>query len=85
MHMTPLNDCRPVLCPPGGPVPPNAGVEIALHLAGPAELPAASPERSRYHEVAARVRRTSIRCEGCGERFEELEAYRMHGCTVRYR
>jgi hypothetical protein len=35
--------------------------------------------------VAERVRQTSIRCEGCGERFEELEAYRAHPCEVRYR
>ena len=47
---------------------------------------AVSPgERSRYHEVAERVRQTSIRCEGCGERFADLEAYRVHACEVHYR
>ena len=40
--------------------------------------------RSRYHQVAERVRHTSLRCEGCGERFEELEAYRVHRCEMRY-
>ena len=42
-------------------------------------------ERSRYHQVAERVRQASIWCEGCGERFEELEVYRVHACEVRYR
>ena len=31
-----------------------------------------------------RVRRTSIRCEGCGARFEDLEAYRLHRCEMHY-
>ena len=81
MRMTPVGDCMPVLFPPGVPAPRNVGVEVELHLAGPAERPAVSPERSHYHEVAEQVRRTSIRCEG----FEELEAYRVHPCAVRYR
>ena len=85
MRMTSIGDCMPVLFPPGLPVPPNAGVEVELHLAGPAERPAVAPERSRYHEVAERVRQNSIRCEGCGERFEDLEDYRVHPCEVRYR
>ena len=38
-----------------------------------------------HREVAARVRRTAIRCEGCGARCEELEDYRVHPCAVRYR
>ena len=42
-------------------------------------------ERSRYHQVAERVRQASIWCEGCGERFEELEVYRVHPCGVHYR
>ncbi len=85
MRMTAVGDCMPVLFPPGVPAPRNVGVEVELHLAGPTERPAVSPERSRYHEVAERVRQTSIRCEGCGERFEELEAYRVHDCEVVYR
>ena len=85
MRMTSIGDCMPVLFPPGVPAPRNVGVEVALHLAGPTERPAVSPERSRYHEVAERVRATSIRCEGCGERFEELEDYRVHDCAVVYR
>ena len=47
--------------------------------------PAAQEARSRYQQVAERVRRTSIRSEGCGARFEDLEAYRVHPCEVRYR
>ncbi len=85
MRMTSIGDCMPVLFPPGVPVPPNVGVEVELHLAGPAEHPAVAPERSRYHKVAERVRHTSIRCEGCGARFEDLEAYRLHPCVVHYR
>ncbi len=85
MRMTPVGDCLPVLFPPGVPAPRNVGVEVELHLPGPAERPAVAPERSRYHEVAERVRQTSIRCEGCGERFEELEIYRVHVCAVVYR
>ncbi len=82
MRMTPIGDCLPVLFPPGMPAPRHVGVEVELQLAGPVDRPAVSPERSRYQEVAERVRRTSIRCEGCGERFEELEAYRVHPCAV---
>ena len=61
------------------------GTEVQAHLAEPAERSLAQDARSRYREVAERVRQTSIRCEGCGERFEELEAYRVHECQVRYR
>ena len=85
MHITRVGDCVPVLFPPGVPVPRNIGVEIDAHLAGPAEHAPAPSERSRYQQVAERVRRTSIRCEGCGERFEELEDYRVHPCEMRYR
>ena len=85
MRMTALGDCMPVLFPPGVPAPTNIGVAIDAHLAEPAERSAAHDARSRYQQVAERVRRTSIRCESCGERFEELEAYRVHACEVRYR
>ena len=85
MRMTASGDCLPVLFPPGVPAPRKVGVEVELQLAGPVERPAGAPERSRYHELAERVRRTSIRCEGCGARFEDLEAYRVHPCAVRYR
>ncbi len=57
-------------------------MEVELQLAELADPPAVSPERSRYHQLAEWVRRTSIRCEGCGARFEELEAYRVHPCAV---
>ncbi len=85
MRMTPIGDCMPVLFPPGVPAPRHVGVELELHLAGPVDRPAVSPERSRYHELAERVRRTSIRCERCGARVEELEAHRVHPCEVHYR
>ena len=85
MRLTAVGDCLPVLFPPGVAAPRNVGVEVELQLAGPTERPAVSPERSRYHEVAERVRRTSIRCEGCGARFEDLEAYRVHRCEMHYR
>ena len=84
MRMTSIGDCLPVLFPPGVAAPRNIGVEIDAHLAEPAER-AAHDARSRYQQVAERVRWTSIRCEGCGERFEELEAYRVHPCAVHYR
>src|SRR3712207_5976860 len=80
MRLTAVGDCMPVLFPPGVLVPNNIGVEVDTHLAGPADRSLAPLERSRYQQVAERVRRTSIRCEGCGERFEELEAYRVHPC-----
>ena len=85
MRTTVLGDCTPELFPPRFPIPFNVGMEVELHLAGPAERPAVAPERSRYHEVAERVRRTSVRCEGCGARFEDLEEYRVHECEVHYR
>ncbi len=42
-------------------------------------------EQSHDQQVAERVRATSIRCEGCGARFEELEAYRVYRCEAHYR
>jgi hypothetical protein len=81
-----VGDCMPVLFPPGMPAPGNVGVEVELFLLGPVEDDAPSPgERSHYYEVAERVRRSSVRCEGCGERFTDLEAYRVHACEVHYR
>jgi hypothetical protein len=80
-----VGDCLPVLFPPGMPTPGTIGVEVELYLAGPADDSAAPGEQSRYHQVAERVRTTSIRCEGCGERFADLEAYRVHACEVVYR
>ncbi len=85
MRLTAVGDCLPVLFPPGVPAPVHIGVEIDAHLAEPVERSSAVDTRSRYHQVAERVRRTSIRCEGCGERFEALEAYRVHPCEVHYR
>ena len=85
MRSTVLGDCTPVIFPPGVPVPKNIGLEIDAHLAEPTERSTAHDARSRYQQVAERVRRTSIRCEGCGQRFEELEAYRVHACQVVYR
>ena len=81
-----VGDCMPVLFPPGMPAPGNVGMEVELFLVGPVDDDASSPgEPSRYHEVAERVRKGSIRCEGCGERFTELEAYRVHACEFLYR
>jgi hypothetical protein len=80
-----VGDCLPVLFPPGTTTPGTVGVEVELFLVGPAEDDAAPGEGSRYLQVAERVRRASIRCEGCGERFADLEAYRMHACEVVYR
>ncbi len=85
MRMTPTGDCMPLLFPPGCPVPGHVGFEVELHLAKPTERSAAAEARSRYQQGAERVRQASIRCEGCGERFDELEAYRVHRCEVRYR
>jgi hypothetical protein len=87
MRKTIIGDCVPVLFPPGIAVPSTVRFDVELHLAGPGEYTRQREEPSRYHEVAERVRTSSIRCEGegCGERFEELEAYRVHGCAVRYR
>jgi hypothetical protein len=80
-----VGDCLPVLFPPGMPAPGNVGVEVELFLVGPVEDDDGPGEGSHYQEVAERVRRSSIRCEGCGERFTDLEAYRVHACEVRYR
>ena len=85
MRPTVLGDCTPVLFPPGVPVPKNIGLEIDAHLAEPTERTAAADARSRYQQVAERVRQSSIRCEGCGARFEDQEAYRVHPFAVHYR
>ena len=85
MMRTRVGDCMPALFPPGMPAPLAIGTEVELRLAGPTDRTDGSAERSHYEQVAERVRRTSIRCEGCGERFEDLEAYRLHPCEVIYR
>ena len=85
MRATPVGDCVPVLCPPGVPVPRSVGVEMDARLAEPADRSSAHDARSRYQQVAERVRQDSIRCEGCGARFEVLEDDRVHPCEVRYR
>jgi hypothetical protein len=85
MKLATVGGCLPVLFPPGVAVPPHAGQEVDLYLAGSADDAPIPGERSRYHEVAERVRRSSIRCEGCGARFADLEAYRVHACEVVYR
>ena len=85
MRMAPIGNCMPVLFPPGVPAPINMGLEVAVHLAAPVDQAPAPSERSRYQQVAERVCQTSIRCEGCGARFEDLEAYRVHPCEVVYR
>ena len=85
MQLAAVGDCLPVLFPPGVPVPGSIGMEVEVHLAGSVDRSSAHDARSRYREIAVRVRQTSIRCEGCGERFEELEVYRVHACEVRYR
>jgi hypothetical protein len=85
MKMTAVGDCMPVLYPPGVATPRIHGTEVELHVVGPTDRPAGSTERSPYDQVAERVRQTSIRCEGCGERFEDLGAYRVHECAVVYR
>ncbi len=85
MRKTIIGDCVPVLFPPGIAAPSTVGFDVELHLAGPGEYTRQREGPSRYHEVAERVRTSSICCEGCGERFEELEAYRVHECAVRYR
>ncbi len=85
MRTTVLGDCTPVLFPPGVATPRIHGTEVELHVVGPTDHPAGATEPSPCDQVAKRVRQTSIRCEGCGERFEELEAYRVHDCAVVYR
>ncbi|MDP9373387.1 MAG: hypothetical protein M3Q65_13225, partial [Chloroflexota bacterium] len=63
----------------------NHRTSTRAYLAGPLERDLTRGERTAYQQVAERVRETSIRCEGCGERFEDLETYRLHACEVRYR
>jgi hypothetical protein len=76
--------CHPVLFPPGTPGPPLPGHEAELLLAGPPP-PAMSAEVLAYSHLEARVREMAIRCERCGERFEDLEDYRLHPCDLHYR
>jgi hypothetical protein len=85
MVRTSVGDCMPALFPPGVPAAVHIGTEVELRPVGPSEYSTAADVRSRYQQVAARVRATSVRCEGCGERFEELEEYRVHECEVVYR
>ena len=79
-----MNPCRAALVRPHNVLPPWA-------MGGGARRPAARcrDTRRRLHlpraDIAERVRHTSIRCEGGGARLEELEAYRVHPCEMRYR
>jgi hypothetical protein len=76
--------CRPILFPPGTPGPTLRGHEVELLLAGPAPQQT-SEEVLAYTHLEARVREDAIRCERCGERFDDLEVYRRHACETRYR
>src|SRR4051794_9485048 len=71
--------CRPVLFPPGVPTPPFRGQVLELALTEPTEA-SATEELLAYSHLEARVREDAIRCERCGERFEDLEVYRLHAC-----
>ena len=76
--------CRPLLLPPGTPNPACRGQAVDLALTDPVN-PSATVDILAYSHVAARVREDAIRCERCGERFEDLEIYRQHPCEVHYR
>ncbi len=83
-RMTTRGACLPVLFPPGALAPTAYGEEAEVLVAGPGASNRAREERSAYQQILARVQETSIRCEGCGERFDDLETYRLHSCEVRY-
>ena len=85
MRMNPLGECLPMLFPPGVAAPITHGDEVELWVAGPPDRTLQREQRTAYEQVAERVKATTIRCEGCGERFEYLEAYRLHPCEVPYR
>lgn len=76
--------CRPLLFPPGTPTPRLRGQVVELALIEPV-VQAATEDTLAYCHVAARVREDAIRCERCGERFDDLETYRQHACEVHYR
>jgi ribosomal protein S27AE len=76
--------CSLLLFPPGTPGPTMRGHEVEATLAGTLEL-GVMEDALAYGEVAARVQEDTIRCERCGERFDDLEVYRQHACEVRYR
>jgi hypothetical protein len=77
--------CQPVLFPPGFVSGGVRGVEVEVFNVAPTDLPGLGEDDSAYREVARRVARTAIRCERCGERFEDLDAYRDHSCELHYR
>lgn len=85
MRVSTQGACLPVLFPPGVAAPITHGDEVDVFLAGPADPLPPSEQRSAYRQVAERVKSATIRCEGCGERFDDLERYRLHACEVRYR
>ena len=77
--------CRPVLFPPGIAAPRGVGDEVETFVSGLDPTTTAGAEDPRYEEAARRVREAAIRCERCGERFEDLDVYRRHPCELRYR
>lgn len=77
--------CYPIVFPPDVLATGSKGTGVEVVLAGPVEAEREGGEWLAYRQLAKWVRQTTIRYEGCGERFGNLEVYRLHDCEVRYR
>jgi hypothetical protein len=77
--------CCPILFPPGVAAPTAKGVEVETFVEGLEGRPGETEEAARYRMLTRRVAEMAIRCERCGERFEEIDTYLMHSCEIRYR
>ena len=72
--------CQPVLLPPGFAHGAGGGVEVAVFNPGPDEPLGLAHEEAAFEHLARQVAERSIRCERCGERFDELGRYAAHQC-----
>jgi ribosomal protein L37E len=72
--------CQPVLFPPGFASAGLGGVEVEVFSVAPDDLAGSAQEEAAYRRLARQVAERGIRCERCGERFEELDRYAGHHC-----
>jgi hypothetical protein len=77
--------CQPVLFPPGFHAGGAHGVEVDVFSVGPGALTGVEEDDMAYRRLARRVADLAIRCERCGERFTDLDAYADHPCELHFR
>jgi hypothetical protein len=72
--------CQPVLFPPGYASVGLHGASVEAFLVASDESAAEGIAAAAYGRLARQVAARGIRCERCGERFEDLDRYAVHQC-----